>query len=210
MDVYRERFAKATGRDREHAVTARAVQTALASYVRSLTAYDAPFDRAIRGEAALDASARRGFNLFMGKAACGTCHFAPLFNGTVPPEFVLSEPEVIGVPAKLGPAIPKLDPDIGRGAIDRRSGFLHAFKTPTVRNAALGGPYMHNGAFRTLDEVIDFYDRGGGAGLGIDVPNQTLSSRPLHLQPGERADLIAFLRTLVDTAGLTARPASGR
>ncbi len=58
---------------------------------------------------------------------------------------------------------------------------LHAFKTPTVRNAALTAPYMHNGVYRTLEEVVDFYDRGGGAGIGIDLPNQTLPPDKLNL-----------------------------
>ena len=56
---------------------------------------------------------------------------------------------------------------------------LHAFKTPSLRNAALTPPYMHNGVYRTLDQVVDFYDRGGGAGIGIELPNQTLSPERL-------------------------------
>ena len=184
----------------------RDLRAALAAYVRSLIAFDAPFDRALRGDTnAVSSAVRRGFNVFMGKAACGTCHFAPLFSGTVPPTFVVSDPEVIGVPRTLDARAP-LDRDLGRGAIDRRSGMAHAFKTPSVRNAALTAPYMHNGALRTLDDVIDFYDRGGGAGRGLDVPNQTLAAHPLHLTAAERRELLAFLESLTDTAGTTARP----
>jgi cytochrome c peroxidase len=208
-DRYRARFAAL-----EHApepapaanpVTAGAVQRALASYVRSLSGFNSRFDRALRGDDTVTIAERRGFNLFMGKAGCGSCHFAPLFNGTAPPDFVLSDPEIIGVPKSVTD-LSEVDPDLGRGAIDRRKGLAHSFKTPTVRNAALGGPYMHNGAFRTLDELLDFYDRGGGRGGGASVPNQTLSSDSLHLTTADRRDLLAFLGSLVDTVGMTERP----
>jgi cytochrome c peroxidase len=76
----------------------------------------------------------------------------------------------------------------------------YAFKTPTVRNVAVTAPYMHNGVFRTLDEVVEFYDRGGGAGLGIELPNQTLSPEPLRLTEQEKHDLVAFVRSLTDSA----------
>jgi cytochrome c peroxidase len=115
------------------------------------------------------------------------------------------DPEVTGVPADPAPSRQVIDPDSGRGGIDTRRGLIHAFKTPTVRAAAMGGPYMHNGVFPTLDALLAFYNRGGGAGAGITLPNQTLSPTPLHLTTTDRADLVAFLRALVDTAGLTSR-----
>ncbi len=187
-------------------LTSVTVRAAIASYIRTLTGVNSAFDRAMRGEGELDPAARRGFNLFMGRAACGTCHFAPLFNGAIPPWFVDDDPEVTGVPATQSTGRPVIDQDSGRGAIDTRSGLVHAFKTPSVRAAALGGPYMHNGVFATLDALLDFYDRGGGVGAGNVLPNQTLSPTPLHLTTTDRADLAAFLRALVDTAGLTLRP----
>jgi cytochrome c peroxidase len=152
----------------------------------------------------LAAEERRGFNLFMGKARCGTCHFAPLFNGTVPPGFTESEVEVIGVPARASRHAP-LDPDRGAGASDRAPLHDFAFKTPTVRNVAVTAPYMHNGVFRTLAEVVEFYDAGGGAGLGLRVPNQTLSADSLHLTLREKRDLVAFMRALTDTSGVSPR-----
>jgi cytochrome c peroxidase len=78
-----------------------------------------------------------------------------------------------------------------------------AFKTPTLRNVAVTSPYMHNGVFKTLDEVIDFYDGGGGAGRGMATPQQTLPSDSLHLSTTEKRDLVEFLRGLTDTAGTT-------
>jgi cytochrome c peroxidase len=185
----------------------RAVSVALAAYVRSLTALDAPFDRAIRGDrAAIGADAKRGFNLFMGKARCGTCHFAPLFGGTMPPDYIKSELEIIGVPASPGTTRPRLDADVGRERVDGFKAHRGAFRVPSLRNVALTAPYMHNGGYPSLDDVIDFYDRGGGAGIGEVLPAQTLSTRPLHLSRDERRDLVSFLNTLTDTVVRVANP----
>jgi cytochrome c peroxidase len=195
------RFAAAFGRPREQSFTGQAMSIAVAAYVRSLQAMNSRFDRAVRGDtAALSASERRGFNLFMGRAACATCHFAPLFGGTLPPTYLESEPEVIGVPAAARTRGAVVDADPGVFAIDRAPLHRHAFKTPSVRNVALTAPYMHNGVFRTLDEVVDFYDRGGGNGLGMHLPNQTLSLEPLELTRQEKRDLVAFLRALTDSS----------
>ena len=73
-----------------------------------------------------------------------------------------------------------------------------SFKTPTLRNVEITGPYMHNGAFQTLGQVIDFYNEGGGAGMGLYVPNQTLAAEPLNLSKKEKDAIIAFLQTLTD------------
>ncbi len=77
-----------------------------------------------------------------------------------------------------------------------------AFKVPSLRNIALTAPYMHNGAFKTLREVVDFYDRGGAVGSGVDLPTQTLPADSLHLSPGEKEARLAFMRALTDTAGI--------
>jgi len=174
------------------------IQSALAAYERSLVRLNSRFDRYLRGDTtALTAEERYGFNLFTGKAKCGICHFVPLFNGTVPPGFTRSESEVIGVPVR--PGVAKLDPDLGRYAHTRLEPLKYAFKTPTVRNVALTAPYMHNGAFRTLEEVIDFYNEGGGRGLGLALDNQTLPEDKLHLSTAEKAALVAFMKALTDT-----------
>ncbi|MCC6244478.1 MAG: hypothetical protein IT353_16670, partial [Gemmatimonadaceae bacterium] len=128
------------------ALSARNVRRALASYLRSLTSLESRVDHALRGDTlALDADERAGFTLFMGKAKCGTCHFAPLFNGTVPPIYQESEVEVIGVPRTTVTRGAMVDPDSGRFRVTRAPLHLHAFRTPTVRNVALTAPYMHNG-----------------------------------------------------------------
>jgi len=202
--VARAQFARALGVRPDSAVTGRAIRVALAAYVRSLVALNSPFDRAARGDtAALTPAARRGFTLFMGKGRCGTCHFLPLFNGTMPPDFVTSETEIIGVPERPAARGARLDPDAGRGGVDHEATHQAAFRVPTLRNIALTAPYMHNGSFATLAQVIDFYNRGGGAGVGARVPGQTLPARPLHLSGPERRDLEAFLRALTDTVAMT-------
>lgn len=175
------------------------VRQAIAAYVRSLIALNSRFDRAVHGDlSAVTSAERHGFDVFMGKAGCGTCHFAPLFNGTTPPVYRSADVEVIGVP-KSPIAQTRLDDDRGRGALDQQPLHDHAFKTPTVRNASVTGPYFHHGAYATLREVIDFYDRGGGAGVGVRIPNQTLSATKLELSERDKRDLEAFLGALADT-----------
>jgi len=132
----------------------------------------------------------------MGKAKCATCHYPPLFNGTFPPRYMKTEVEVIGVPESISEN--RLDPDSGRYNIIKSPSLLHAFKIPTVRNVSLTGPYMHNGVFTTLEQVIDFYDKGGGSGLGLDVENQTLPADKLNLSAKEKGELIGFLKSLDD------------
>lgn len=83
---------------------------------------------------------------------------------------------------------------------------IYSFKTTTVRNAALTAPYMHNGVFETLEEVMDFYNKGGGAGLGIALPHQALSDAPLKLNKREIGDIIAFVRAFTDTSATTTMP----
>ena len=193
-------FAKALPGKPESAITPASIRMALAAFVRSLTALDSRFDRAVRGDTrALTSEERLGFNLFAGKARCATCHFMPLLNGTAPPLFVLSEGEIIGAPDRPVTRDARLDPDSGQGRVDRLGEHLFAFKVPTLRNIALTAPYMHNGAFSTLDQVVDFYDRGGGTGIGAVVPGQTLPGARLNLSAGEKRALVAFLGALTDT-----------
>jgi cytochrome c peroxidase len=94
-----------------------------------------------------------------------------------------------------------LDDDIGRFKNFEIDQFKNAIKTSTVRNAALTAPYMHNGGFKTLEEVVEFYNIGGGAGIGLDVPNQTLPDTRLHLSAQEKKDIITFMKALTDTTG---------
>ncbi|KQB40758.1 Cytochrome-c peroxidase [Flavobacterium daejeonense] len=173
------------------------VQNALASYIRSLNAFDSKFDSYMRGDSNdFTVEEKLGFNLFAGKAKCATCHFIPLFNGTVPPNFQKTEQEVIGTPADKNGK--KISPDLGRYLQYQMPQLKNAFKTPSLRNIAVTAPYMHNGVFTTLEEVVDFYNKGGGVGLGLNVENQTLPSDNLELSPREMKALVTFMKTLSD------------
>lgn len=176
-------------------VTESNLKNAIASYIRSLSSLDTRLDRHFRGdETLLTLEEKSGFNLFMGKAKCATCHFFPLFNGTVPPAYQETESEVLGTPATAeGKSV---DPDVGKFVLTKREPHRYAFKTPTVRHVALTAPYMHNGVFKTLEEVVDFYDQGGGNGLGFNLENQTLPFDKLNLTVSEKKALVAFMKIL--------------
>ena len=175
------------------------IRNAIGSYVRSLQPFSSSFDDYMKGkDDALNAEEITGFNLFMGKAKCGTCHFAPVFNGTIPPWFTKSESEIIGIPEKAVWQNAKIDPDPGRYAINQLEELKYAFKTPTVRNTAKTAPYMHNGVYKTLDEVVNFYHKGGGLGIGIDLPFQSLPFDSLQLNNNEKKSIVAFMNALTD------------
>jgi cytochrome c peroxidase len=147
---------------------------ALAVFIRSLARPDdSPFDRFRLGKAPLSPAALRGFVVFAGKARCLHCHATANFTD--------SDFHRIGLKS-LGPDDP------GRLPFDSRAENRGAFRTPTLRNVALTAPYMHDGRFSTLREVVDFYDRGG------DVPADDMAA--LHLTEAEKTDLLAFLDSL--------------
>ncbi|AZA54743.1 cytochrome-c peroxidase [Chryseobacterium sp. G0201] len=176
---------------------------ALSSYVASLYSFESDFDKFMRNEKQISDDAKKGYNLFMGKANCATCHFAPHFSGLVPPFFNENESEVLGVTKKPLNQLPiELDTDKGRvnSPVKKENSWIYenSFKTVTVRNIALTKPYFHNGAFNTLEEVMDFYNEGGGEGAGLKMKNQTLPADKLNLTQTEIKQVIAFLNTLTD------------
>lgn len=192
---YQLLFAKAFNRTTEKGINADQVTNALASYIRSLTKLNSRFDTYMRGnDDALSKQELNGFNLFMGKAKCATCHFVPLFNGITPPKYVSSETEVLGVPVSLADST--LDADLGYYNVIGIDSYKNAFKVPSVRNIKKTAPYMHNGVYLTLDQVMEFYNNGGGIGLGMNLSNQTLSEESLHLTEKEKKDIIAFMESL--------------
>lgn len=178
---------------------------ALSSYVASLYSFDSDFDRFMRNEKQVSEDVKKGFNLFMGKANCATCHFAPHFSGLVPPFFNENESEILGVTKSPIHILPRvLDEDDGRlnSPVTKEKSWIYekSFKTTTVRNIELTAPYFHNGAFSTLEEVMDFYNEGGGEGLGLKVNNQTLSPDKLNLTDKEIQQIIAFMKSLTDNS----------
>lgn len=193
--VYKELFTKAF--KSTDSIKAWQIQNALASYIRSLAVFNSRFDLYMNGDTGeLNTDERSGMNLFLGKAKCGTCHFVPLFNGTVPPSFTKTESEVLGTP--LNPLGTRIDTDKGRFLQHQMPQLFRSFKTATVRNISLTAPYMHNGVYNTLEEVVEFYNKGGGAGMGLEVNNQTLPADPLNLTKHEKTQLIAFMQSLTD------------
>lgn len=196
-----EKWARMTGSKKpefEH------MAWAIILYLGDFGAFAAPFDEAMNGKAELSQEAKNGFNLFMGKAACATCHFVPLFNGVKPP-YIGSEFEVIGVPQEADRKA--LSRDSGRYSIHPAPEMLHAFRTGTIRNSSFTAPYMHNGVFRNLTDVVRFYDEGGGAGSAYPVDNQTLSRDSLHLSDLEKLNLIRFMESLDEKIIFEGQPA---
>lgn len=184
---YVSMFETAFGVSGESAVTFDNVTGAIAAFERTVVSRDSPFDRYAAGDTtALTPEQRRGLTLFRSlKTRCFECHGFPTFAN---PDF-----KVIGVPP-----MPGKTPDPGRSEIDGGEPYKFAFKVPTLRNVALTAPYMHNGRFQTLEEVIDFYSVGGGQGFGMKLPNLDDKIRRFSISQEEKKDLVAFLHALTD------------
>ncbi|MFH2203262.1 MAG: cytochrome c peroxidase [Elusimicrobiota bacterium] len=204
IPLYIDLFKKAFGVDRPNFEGAL---KALASFQRAVPiSRDTPLDRSLRGDkSALSRAARRGRRLFEGKAGCLRCHNGALasdqgFHATgVPqsPDFRITplrqvtlryQHVIRGVPEEV---YRDADTDPGLYLTTHREEDSGKFRTPSLRELKHTAPYMHNGAFRTLEEVVEFYDQGGGA-----TPNKSPLLRPLGLSPREKRDLIAFLLAL--------------
>ena len=151
----------------------------LASYVRSILAGNSPFDRFVAGDQrALSADEQAGLRLFRGKANCTACHAGP----------TLSDEQVHNTGVAWGDG--RFNDD-GRGGVTGNDADRGAFKTPTLREVARTAPYMHDGSLSTLEDVIEFYDRGGRRNPALDS-----EIRPLHLTATEKRQLVALLRAL--------------
>ncbi len=196
---------------------------AIAAFERTLVSdpQRVPFDRFASGdERALSPAARRGFKLFVGKARCIACHNGPLASDEqyhalgVPRQTLFDSSPLVQIAVRWQNAqrdVPRAlyrggDEDLGRYYRTRDPADLGRFRTPSLRELRYTAPYMHNGVFATLAEVVDFFDRGGG-----DTPNKSPLLQPLGLSAAEKSDLIAFLESLsmdaplvVDTPALPA------
>lgn len=202
---YQNLFKKAFKGTEDTIIGFYSILKSISEYEKTLVSLNSRFDQYLKGDyKQLTKEEIHGYNVFSGKGLCGTCHFFPLFHGLVPPIYTDTEYEIIGVPESINSS--KIDSDSGRIKISRANIQLFAFKTPTVRNVMLTAPYMHNGIYKTLDEVIDFYNHGGGKGKGVKLSYQTLPFDSLKLSPVEINNLKAFLKCLTDTSGLTSIP----
>ncbi len=204
-EEYKALFKNAFKENPDTAITFYFVLKCISEFEMTLISRNSRFDKYLKGDGSqLSKSEVNGYNLFSGKALCGSCHFFPLFNGTVPPVYNENEYEVIGVPAYADNK--NIDEDIGRKKFTGKDFQDKAFKTPTVRNIALTAPYMHNGVYSDLDQVLDFYNAGGGAGLKLKVENQTLPFDSLKLTKIELGDIKNFMLSLTDTSNLPKPP----
>jgi cytochrome c peroxidase len=163
----------------EGGVTASNLGKALASFERVLLRGDSPIDRFRRkGDvAALTTEVRHGFWLYESKARCWRCHNGPNF----------SDEQFHNTGVSWG----KEPLDLGRFDVTKKDADRGKFKTPTLRGLTLTAPYMHDGSLKTLEEVVDFYNKGGGAN-----PNRDPILQTLELSTEERSDLVAFLKSL--------------
>src|SRR5579884_766565 len=173
---YREGFKGAFGTED---FTIEQVAEAIASFERTVVSGNSPFDKFESGgdEKAISESAKRGLDIFRDKGRCSECHAG--FNFT-DEKF-----------HNTGAGMDKPNPDLGRYEITKKEEDKGAFKTPTLREIARTGPYMHDGSLKTLEEVVEFYDKGG-----IKNPNLDKEMKPLNLTEEEKKDLVEFLKTL--------------
>lgn len=187
--AYRRQFQTAFGRP----VNAEDLARSLASYMRSILSGNSPLDRYMNGERdALSPQARKGLDIFRGKGNCTACHVGPTLSDEQFHNTGVAWRESAEMAGEAGGAgrAGKFQ-DEGRAEITRRPEDRGAFKTPTLREVARTAPYMHDGSFATLGEVLEFYDRGGRANPFLDR-----ELRPLDLSDDEKRALLVFLRSL--------------
>lgn len=177
---YGARFREAFGNEE---ISLERVARAIAAFERTLLSGNSPFDRWKFGgdESAMSKAAIRGFKVFTSKGNCVKCHLADEF----------SAPFTDDKFHNLGVGMDKRPIHAGREKITKKIRDRGKFKTPTLRHVAQTAPYMHDGRFATLEEVVDFYDRGGRPNPHLDP-----DMKPLNLTKAEKADLIAFMGAL--------------
>ncbi len=172
---YKAQFQKVFGTD----VTAENMMKAISAYERTIICGDTAFDKFQQGDqTALSGEAKKGWELFRGKAGCGTCHAGIL----------LTDLQYHNV----GVGMDAAEPDAGRKKFTNEEKDTGAFKTPTLRNISMTAPYFHNGSKATLEEAVDFVLGGGYPNKYIDTKNL----KKVKLTAAERSNLLAFLRSL--------------
>ncbi len=175
IDGYRRRFAAVFGTSD---FTIDHVGRAIATFERTVLSGNAPFDRFVNGDkTALNASQQRGFNLFFKTLACDSCHLG--FNFTD------------GSFENVGIGMDKSKPDLGRFAVTGKDSDKGSFKVPSLREIEHTGPYMHDGSVKTLEAVVEHYDRGAIKNSNLDV-----RMKPLKMSKRDKADLVSFLKAL--------------
>ena len=179
------------------------ITKAIAAFEKTLVSRNVPFDRYITGDArAISDQAKHGLELFKGKAGCIACHGGPYLSDQKPHRLGLPEnPEVFSDPFRIitfrsqlkfvgTPNYSNLRNDPGHFAVTKLYKDFGKFITPTLREVSRTAPYMHNGMLLTLQDVVEFYDRGGGAGSRKDP-----LLKPLSLSAAEKTALVELLKT---------------
>jgi len=172
----------------------------IGEFIRSLETTNAPFDKFAKGDSsAISSEAKAGYALFKGKANCVSCHSGPIgSNGNLHNTGVPENPDVLKNPLRTitmlrhyatsgMPNYMNVRTDVGAYAITKKTKDIGKFQTAQLRDLKYTAPYMHNGMFNTLDEVVAFYNQGGGKGSEL---------KPLNLSASEQKALVAFLLTL--------------
>lgn len=171
---YHKQFKQVFGTE----VNAAGVAKAIAAFERSLVCGNSAFDRYEDGDDnALSESEQRGLELFREKGNCVRCHTG----------FAFTDERY----HNIGVGVDKPNPDFGRYNVTKKESDKGAFKTPTLRNIAASAPYFHDGSAKTLEDVVEFYDKGG-----IKNPNLSNEIKRLLLTVPEKADLVAFMKSL--------------
>jgi cytochrome c peroxidase len=210
LPEYKGQFEAAFGGE----ATAERIGFALASYQRVMVSGNSRFDRWYYGgeKNAINAQEQRGFDVFRGKGSCITCHTvgekSALFTDhkfyntghgwqrSMAPEKIIHQVQLapgvfVDVSDEQLDDFEKPLPDVGRYEVTLDPKDRWAYKTPSLRNVAITAPYMHDGAFSTLEAVVDFYNKGG-----VDNEDKSPLIFPLNLTEQEKADLVAFMKTL--------------
>ncbi len=205
---YREAFKRIFGQD----VNIKLIAKAIAAFERTLISNNAPIDGYLKGDKnALSSEAKKGLEIFTGKGKCIECHYGAYlsdqkFHALMVPEnpkyaneekFIVTRRYI----AKINkyPDYMNIKEDLGRYFNTKQKRDYRAFKTPTLREIAKTSPYMHNGIFKSLDEVIDFFNKGGG------YSNKLL--KPMNLTDEEKKALKTFLVEALSGADLNIKPA---
>jgi len=172
IDGYQSQFQIVFGTN----VTSEGIAKAIGAFERTVLSGNAPYDRFKKGDkTALSDAAERGRQVFFNKAKCSSCHSGSNFTD--------------GGFHNVGIGMKSAEPDVGRFSETKLEGDRGSFKTPTLREIARTAPYMHNGSLKTLEDVVDFYNKGA-----IDNPQLDEEIFPLKLTDQQKADLVTFLK----------------
>ncbi|MCC6274879.1 MAG: cytochrome-c peroxidase [Leptospiraceae bacterium] len=192
--VYAKLFSEAFGMNLTNQISVHHVASAIADFERTLVSFDSKFDKYVWGDTkAFNEEELRGFNVYRSfLTRCSECHPPPLFT--------TNQTAIIGAPDNAN-----LKTDLGREALTGQKSLRGDFKIPGLRNIAQTSPYMHSGALPNLEEVVNFYNKGGGREnyKKLDI---NWHIREIDLREDEKKALVAFLKTLTDETNLPKIP----